>query len=266
MVDVDALLALGIGRDHGAVGVEESFLEELVGLLGPDAEADTIDGVHQSLDVGRHEAPAEITFGGGIGNSLGAQGVEIDLVVATQLKMFEVLATGDDVESDVQDVVGFVVGQMSFEKVEIPIDSVDEADLLSQQKNGTDTAGTEAFDAIGVFVVDIGGSHHGFGSLGLAYILETKTNSPPSFLELSLLAGQAFFSESSTHSKAPFVWSSEDVFPPTLFHNHWGFSSLFPKNSPRRSIYHAWLILQRKKKMLKRSKRYLRILGRAGRL
>ena len=138
VVDVDALLALGIGRNVGAVGVEESFLEELIGLLGPDVEADTIDGVHQSLDVGRHEAPAEITFGGGIGNSLGAQGVEIDLVVATQLKMFEVLATGDDVESDVQDVVGFVVGQMSFEKVEIPIDSVDEADLLSQQKNGTD--------------------------------------------------------------------------------------------------------------------------------
>ena len=211
----------------GAVGVEESFLEELIGLLGPDAEAGTIDGVHQSLDVGRHEAPAEITFGGGIGNSLGAQGVEIDLVVATQFKMFEALATGDDVESDVQDVVGFVVGQMSFEKVEIPIDSVDQADLLSQQKNGTDTAGTEAFDAIGVFVVDIGGGHHGFGSLGLAYILETKTNSPPSFLELSLLAGLAFFSESSTHSKAPFIWNSEDVFPPTLFHNHWGFSSTF---------------------------------------
>jgi hypothetical protein len=211
----------------GAVGVEESFLQELIGLLGPDAEAGTIDDVHQSLDIGRHEAPAEITLGGGIGNSLGAQGVEIDFVVATQFKMFEVPATGDDVESDVQDVVGFVVGQMAFEKVKIPIDIVDQADLLSQQKNGADTSGAEALDTIGVFVVDIGRGHHGLGLFGLANIRETEANSAPSLLEDSLLASPAFFSETSTHSKASFIWNSEDVLLPTLFHNHWGFSSTF---------------------------------------
>src|ERR1700677_4723633 len=180
VVDVDALLALGIGRDHGAVGVEESFLEKVVGLLGPNAEAGTIDDVHQSLDVGWYEAPAEITCGRWVGNSLGAQGVEIDFVVATQFKVFHPPATGDEVESDVQDMVGFVVGQMSFEKVEIPIDIVDQADLLSQQENGADTAGTESFDAIGVLIVDIRGGHHGFRSLGLADVLETEVNSPPS--------------------------------------------------------------------------------------
>ena len=60
-------------------------------------------------------------------------------------------------------MVGFVVGQMSFEKVEIPINIVDQADLLSQQANVDDTAGTEPFDAIGVFVVDIGGGIIGSG-------------------------------------------------------------------------------------------------------
>jgi hypothetical protein len=205
VVDVDALLALGIGRDHGAVGVEESFLEKVVGLLGPDAEAGTIDDIHQSLDVGWYETPAEITLGGGIGYSLGAQGIEIDFVVATQFEMFEAPTTGDDVESDVQDMVGFVVGQMSFEKVEIPIDIVDQANLLSQQENGADTAGTEPFDAIGLFVVDIGSGHHGLGSLGSGQIGETAVDSPPSFLEAFLLASLAFFSESSTHSKASFV-------------------------------------------------------------
>jgi hypothetical protein len=34
---------------------------------------------------------------------------------------------------------------------------------LSQQENAADTPRTEAFDAIGVFVVDIGGGHHRFG-------------------------------------------------------------------------------------------------------
>ena len=205
VVDVDALLALGIGRDHGAVGVEESFLEKVVGLLGPDAEAGTIEDVHQGLDVGWCEAPAKITFGRGVGNSLGAQGVEIDFVVATQFEMLDPLATGDDIESDVQDMVGFMVGQMTFEKVEIPIDSVDQADPLSQQENRADTAGTEPFDAIGVLVVDIGSGHHRLGLLGLADILEAEANSSPSFLKNSLLASQTLFSESSSHSKTSLV-------------------------------------------------------------
>ena len=119
--------------------------------------------------------------------------------------MFHPLAAGDDVEGDVQDMVGFVIRQMSFEKVEIPIDTVDQANRSSQQENGADTAGTEPFDAIGLFVVDIGGGHHGFGSLGFAYILETEANSPPSFLKDSLLASQTLFSESSSHSKTSLV-------------------------------------------------------------
>ena len=174
-------------------------------MLGPDAEAGTIEDVHQSLDVGWYETPAEITLGGRVGNSLGAQGVEIDLVVAPKFNVLHPLAAGDEVESEIQDMVGFVVGQMSFEKVEVPIDIVDQADLLSQQENGADTAGTEPFYAIGVFVVDIGGGHHRFGPLGIADILETLANSPPSFLKDSLLASQTFFSESSSHSKASLV-------------------------------------------------------------
>src|ERR1700678_937436 len=205
VVDVDALLALGIGRDHGAVGVEESFLEKVVGLLGPDAEAGTIEDVHQSLDVGWYEAPTEITLGGGIGNSLGAQSVEIDLVVAPKFNVFNPLAAGDDVEGDVQDMIGFVIRQMSFEKVKVTIDTVDQANRSSQHENGADTAGTEPFDAIGVFVVDIGGGHHGFRLLGLAYILEAEANPPSAFLKDSLLASQTFFSESSSHSKASLV-------------------------------------------------------------
>ena len=34
--DVDALLALGVGADEGAVGVEDRLVEEGGGLLGPD--------------------------------------------------------------------------------------------------------------------------------------------------------------------------------------------------------------------------------------
>ena len=201
VVDVNAVLALGIGRNQSAVGVNESLLEKLGGLLSPNTKAGVIDDVDQGQDVGRCKAPAEITLGSGVGDSLGTQGIEINLVVAPQFKVLHTLAAGDDVEGDVQNMVRFVIRQMSLEKVEVPIDTVDQANRSSQHENGADTAGTDPFDAIGVFVVDMGGSHHGFGLLGLAYILEPQANSPSSFLKDSLLASQTLFSESSTHSK-----------------------------------------------------------------
>src|ERR1017187_2463056 len=45
-----------------------------------------------------------------------------------------------------------------------------------------------------------------------------------------LIACRAFFSESSTHSKASLSWNSEDLFSPTLFQKHRRFSSFFSKN------------------------------------
>ena len=36
--DIDALLALGVGPDEGAIDVQDRFGEELGGLLGPDPQ------------------------------------------------------------------------------------------------------------------------------------------------------------------------------------------------------------------------------------
>ena len=73
----------------------------------------------RSHDVGLGEAAAEVAGGGGVGDAFGAQGVEIDLVVAPQFEVLEPLAAGQEVEGDVQDVVGFVVGQVPLEEVEV---------------------------------------------------------------------------------------------------------------------------------------------------
>ena len=81
--------------------------------------------------------------------------------------------------------------------------------------------------AIGPLIVDIGRGHHGHGPLGSGDIGQTFLDPPPPFLEGSLLACGAFFSESSTHSKAPLSRNSEDVFSPTLFQKPAGFSSSF---------------------------------------
>ena len=89
---------------------------------------DSIDGVHQGEDIGLGEAAAEVAGGGGVGDALGAQGIEVDLVVAPQFEVFDPLAAGEDVEGDVQDMVGFVIGQMPLEEMEVAVDVADQAD------------------------------------------------------------------------------------------------------------------------------------------
>jgi hypothetical protein len=61
---------------------------------------------------------------------------------------------------------------------------------------------------------------------------ESLLDSPPTFLEESLLACGAFFSDSGAHSEAPLFWNSEDVFSPTLFQKLAGFSSFFREIVP----------------------------------
>ena len=158
--DVDALLALGVGADESAVDVEDGLVEERRGLLGPDPQSRLIDGVHQGDDVGLGEAAAEVSFRGGVGEALGTQGIEINLIVASQFDVFDSLSAGQDVEGDVQDMVGFVIGQMSLQDVEVVVDVADQADPPRQQVHGADSAGGEALDAIGEFVVDVAGGHH----------------------------------------------------------------------------------------------------------
>ena len=151
--------------------------------------------------------------------------------------MFDALAAGEEIEGDVQDMVGFVVGQMPLEQMEVAVDFLDELDLLSQQEEGADAAGTEPPDAIGRLIVDIGRGHHGYGPLGSGRIGESLLDSPPTVLEGSLLACGAFSSESSTHSKAPLFWNSEDVFVTSIIPETCGVFELFREILPRRTIY-----------------------------
>ena len=125
-----------------------------------------IDGVHQGHDIGLTEATTEVPGSGGVGDAFGSQSVEIDFVVAPQFEVFDPLTAGEDVEGDVQDVVGFVIGKMHLEQMKIGVDVADQADPVRQEQHGADAAGAEALDAIGQFIVDVGGGHHGYGPLG----------------------------------------------------------------------------------------------------
>ena len=106
--DVHALLAPAVGGGQRAVGVDERLVEEVVGLLLPGPEPGLVEGVHQPLDVGLGEAAAEVPGGGGVGDALGPEGVEVDLVVAPDLQVLQPAAAGQEVVGDVQDVVALV--------------------------------------------------------------------------------------------------------------------------------------------------------------
>ena len=110
--DVDALLAAGAGGDEGAVDVDDGLVEELGRLLLPDLEPGLIEDVLQGLDVVGGEAAAEVAGGGGVGDAVGAQGVEEDVVVAPQFDVVEAGAVAQGVVGEVQDVVALVVREV----------------------------------------------------------------------------------------------------------------------------------------------------------
>jgi hypothetical protein len=109
--DVDALLAAGAGDDEGAIDVEDGLVEELGRLLPPDLQSCPIEGVLEGLDIVRGEARAEVPGSSGIGDAVGAEGVEEDDVVAPQLDVVEAGAVAQRVVGEVEDVVGLVIRQ-----------------------------------------------------------------------------------------------------------------------------------------------------------
>jgi len=80
------------------------------------------------------EAAAEVPRRGRVGDAHGAQGVEIDLVVAEPLEVLHAPAAGEEVEGDVEDVIRLVVGQVALQEVEVVVDGGDQAGAARHQE------------------------------------------------------------------------------------------------------------------------------------
>ncbi len=76
------------------------------------------------------ETAAEITGGGRIGNPLGSHGVEIGFVAASIFEVLEAVAAGEQVHRDVEDMIGFVVGQVQLEQRNRSIDFLSQVESL----------------------------------------------------------------------------------------------------------------------------------------
>ena len=184
-------------------------------------------------DVGLAEAAAEVPFGGRVGDAHGAQRVEIDLIVAEPLEVLEAAAAGEEVEGDVEDVVGLEIGEVALQQVEVVVDGGDQPSALSEQEHGADATGDEALDALAQFVVDVGGGDHGRLALGLGARGDAVEEAAPPLLQdpavallgLGALESGGLGRDNDHHSKPSEGWEDADLTHPAFFQDLRGFSS-----------------------------------------
>ncbi|HMB04302.1 MAG TPA: hypothetical protein VKP69_11265 [Isosphaeraceae bacterium] len=203
--------------------MEEGLVEEVVRLLLPDPQTSLIEGVHQLLDVLNGEAAAEVAGGGRIGDALGPEGVEVDLVVTPDLEVLQATDAGQEVVGDIQDVIALVIGQVPLQQVEVLVDALDQPGLAGQEVDGPDAAGCDAPDPLGDLVVDIGGSHHRLGAFDPGLVLQSAEDSPLASVQPAV--------DSGVPSKTSWGRRVEGRESPRLFAKTRGFSRLWASKS-----------------------------------
>ena len=82
-------------------------------------------------------------------------------VAAAIFKMFQAVATGEQVQRDVEYMIGFVVGQVEFEQRNRSIDFLPQIELLGQLQERSDAAGGDGLLLVGKFVLDARRIDHG---------------------------------------------------------------------------------------------------------
>jgi hypothetical protein len=131
---------------------------------------------HQLEHIAGLEPPAEVARGGGIGDPLGAKGIEEDLVVAPQFEMLDAGTASQDVAGDGQDVIALVIRQLTLEHVAMLVDVADQPGALGQQVDGPDVARGHGTGSVGQFVVDVGGSEHRLVAFAAGGLLKATLN------------------------------------------------------------------------------------------
>jgi hypothetical protein len=161
---VHPLLVLGIGRHEGAVHVDLRQREERGRLVRPSHAAGVIEEVLERGNALGGEAAAEVPCGGRVGEATGAESIEEVGVVAAEFEILQASTVAQGVVGEVEDVVGFVVGQVDLEDMEVSIKPVDEAQLTGEQVKGADAAVADAVAAVTDLEVNVAGGEHGFGA------------------------------------------------------------------------------------------------------
>ena len=80
-------------------------------------------------------------------------------------------------------MVGFVIGEVKLEQMQVLVDRVDQADALSQQMHGANAAAGNAMCFVGNFVLNVTGTEGWPESHGVFLLIEPARNSVLAFCE-----------------------------------------------------------------------------------
>jgi hypothetical protein len=154
--------------------------------------------VLESVNVSLSESSAEVTGGGGIGDTACPQSIEEGFVVATQFDVLKAGAVAQCVVSDVEDVIGLVIREMDFQEVETLVNGLGQPELVCEPVDGPDAAVNNGSVSLRNVVVDGATGEDGSGGRGVLGLIESPLD--------SVLACAKPGAEEGFHSKSS-VWS-----------------------------------------------------------
>jgi hypothetical protein len=187
----------------GTSDLEEGFVEEVGRLLLPDLQPGLIEDILKDLDVVGGEAAAEVAGGGGVGDAVGAQGVEEDDVVASQLDVVETGAVAQGVVGEVEDVITLVIREVILQQVESFVNGLGEPEFPHEKLNGADPAAGDGLCLGGGLVVEVRGREDRLRRGCGDGPIEPLADFP--------LAGGVVSVWNRFHSKSPWGWATGSV-------------------------------------------------------
>ena len=140
----------------GSVRLNDRFPALLPGQaffphLGPNA----VDRPHQLNHVPFRKPPRKIPSSGRVRNALNSHSVHKCLVVAPQFNIIETRSARQGVVRDVQNMVRFVIGQMSLQKMHLLVNGFHKTRVAGKQVKGSEPASLNRAHLLGHFVVNI---------------------------------------------------------------------------------------------------------------
>ena len=139
----NAFFLFAIRFDSRPVSFDDRHVEETVRLLLPNFDSRFIDGVHQPVNSGRCETSTEVTSGRRIRDSFGTQQVQVCFVISPQFDMLETGASREEIEGNVEHMIGLSIRQVDFENRAMLIDRFGKPNLPDQLLHQGDPATTD---------------------------------------------------------------------------------------------------------------------------
>ena len=124
----------------------------------------------------RFESPTEITRSGGVGNSCGAECIEIGFVTSFEFEVFKTLTIRQRVVGNVEHVIGLMIRKMKLQQLDVAINRIHEPALSSERMHQPEASITDGFAAISNLILDVACPKHRSVAAGFRFVFDAIEN------------------------------------------------------------------------------------------